>query len=357
MTDEQYSLLSVTTAVELAKKHGAKLHALFVMPDYGFSMKKLLSLALGLVFAASLSGLPQKAEAVKFISIGTGGVTGVYYPTGGAICRRVNKDRKRHGIRCTVESTGGSVYNIKNVLAGELDFGVAQSDVQWKAVNGVKPFRKKEPKLRAVFSGHPETASLVVRKDSGIRVASDIRGKRVNLGNPGSGQRNTSAVVLQALGLTESDLSLAGGLRSSEQGDALRDNKIGAFFYMVGHPNGGIKDIFFSTDARMIPLVGPAFDRLVKNAPYFVHAETPGGMYRGVDNAVKTFAVKATFITSSDVSTDVVYNVVKAVFDDLKAFKKLHPAFRNLTVKQMLDGLSAPFHRGALKYYRERGWK
>lgn len=315
-------------------------------------MKKTLSILLGLLFMA---GIADIGWAAKFISIGTGGVTGVYYPTGGAICRRVNKGKKEHGIRCSVESTGGSVYNTKNILTGELDFGIAQSDIQWKAVNGVKPFTKKETKLRSAFSVHSETAILVVRAASGIKKAADIKGKRINLGNPGSGQESTSQEVLKTLGLKKGDLSLAGSLRSSEQGDALRDNKIDGFFYTVGHPNGGIKDIFFSTDARLIPLTGPGFDKLVKGAPYYVHAETPGGIYRGVEKAVKTFAVKATFITSSDVPDDVVYTVVKAVFDDLPAFKKLHPAYRHLTAEKMLQGLSAPIHPGAMKYYKEKG--
>ena len=315
-------------------------------------MKRLIAISLGLLVVA---GVADTSWAAKFISIGTGGVTGVYYPTGGAICRRVNKDRKDHGIRCSVESTGGSVYNTKNVLAGELDFGVAQSDVQWKAINGVKPFTKKESKLRAVFSVHPETAILVVRKDSGITKPSQIKGKRINLGNPGSGQESTSQEVLAALGLEKSSLKLAASLRSSEQGDAMRDNKIDGFFYTVGHPNGGIKDIFFSTDAQMVPLTGSGIDKLVAKYPFYVHAETPGGIYRGVDKAVKTFAVKATFISSSDVSDDVVYNVVKAVFDDLESFKKLHPAYKHLTAKMMLEGLSAPIHKGAMKYYKEKG--
>ncbi len=317
---------------------------------------------LGLVLAAVVSVVLALAGCEKsdlgkpkFVSVGTGGVTGVYYPTGGAICRLVNARRESNGLRCTVESTGGSVYNTKNVLAGELEFGIAQSDVQWKAVNGVAPFNQKETKLRAVFSIHAETAILVVRRDSGIRKAADIRGKRINLGNPGSGQRNTSAVVLEALGLKESDLALAGNLRSSEQGDALRDNKMDGFFYTVGHPNGGIKDIFFSTDARLIPLVGPGFDKVIAASPYYVHAETPGGMYRNVPKPVRTFAVKATFITSSDVSSDTVYEVAKAVFEGLEQFKKLHPAYRNLTKKQMLQGLSAPLHDGAQQYFQQSG--
>ena len=314
-----------------------------------------LAVAALLATTGSPSGVAQAAD--KFISIGTGGVTGVYYPTGGAICRQVNKDRPRHHIRCTVESTGGSVYNVKNAIAGELDFGIAQSDVQYKAVHGEEPFDKKETKLRAVFSIHPETAILVVRADAGIRQATDMKGKRINIGNPGSGTLATAEAVLDALAMKKDDLKLAGDLRSSEHGDALRDNKIDGFFFLVGHPNGGLKDIFFSADARLVPLTGPGFDKVVSKYPYYVKASTPGGIYRGVDKEVPTFAVKATFITSADVPDEVVYEVVKAVFDDLDSFKKLHPAYEKLTHVEMLEGLSAPLHPGALKYYKEKGWK
>ena len=300
---------------------------------------------------------PAALAADTFISIGTGGVTGLYYPTGGAICREVNRERRRHHIRCTVESTSGSVYNIENVVDGNLDFGIAQSDVQYRAIHGEVPFDRKESKLRSVFSIHPETAILVVRADAGIRTAKDMKGKRINIGNPGSGTLATAEVVLNALGIRKQDLKLAGDLRSSEQAEALRTNRIDGFFFLVGHPNGDLKDVFLSTDARMVPLTGPGIDQIVRKYPYYVKASTPGGVYRGVNTAVPTFAVKATFVTSADQSAKVVYEVVKSVFEDLDGFRKLHPAFENLTHEQMLEGLSAPLHPGALKYYREKGWK
>ena len=303
----------------------------------------------------SLLAVPLPGWAAKFITIGTGGVTGVYYPTGGAICRLVNEKRRQHGTRCSVESTGGSVYNTKNVVAGQLDFGIAQSDVQWKAWNGVKPFDGKQTDLRAVFSIHPETAVLVVRADAGISALSDIRGKRINVGNPGSGTLATATDVLSAIGMSQSDLQLAGSLKSAEQGDALRDNKMDGFFFLVGHPNGGLKDIFFSVDARLIPLTGAGIDALVARHPYYVHAQTPGGLYRNVPSPVDTFAVKATFVSSTKVSDQTVYLVVKSVFENLDRFKKLHPAYRHLTPQKMLEGLSAPVHDGAKRYYKEAG--
>ncbi|MDH5751506.1 MAG: TAXI family TRAP transporter solute-binding subunit [Deltaproteobacteria bacterium] len=309
-------------------------------------------LALGLL----LSGTGP-ASASKLVFIGTGGVTGVYYPTGGAICRLLNTERRVHGVRCAVESTGGSVYNIINVLNGDLDFGIAQTDVQWKAVNGKGKFTEKAEKLRSVFSIHSETAALVVRADSGITRASEIKGRKINLGNIGSGQRETSQDVLKVLNLTEADLKLAGDISSSDQGVALADGRIDGFFYMVGHPNEGMKDIFYMVKARLIPLSGPGFEQLVKENNYYVNSKTPGGIYRGVSEDVPTFAVKATLVTSSNVPDEIVYLVVKSVFSDLERFKALHPAYANLTAKSMLEGLSAPLHPGALRYYKEHGLK
>ncbi|WP_417674612.1 TAXI family TRAP transporter solute-binding subunit [Roseibium sp.] len=319
---------------------------------------KITSLALGLaVFAGSFSA--AAAADQKFISIGTGGVTGVYYPTGGAICRLVNKNRKEHGIRCSVESTGGSVYNINTVRAGELEFGVAQSDWQYHAFNGTSKFQEQGPfeKERAVFSVHPEPFTLIVRKDTGIKSFEDLKGKKVNVGNPGSGQRATTEVVMDAFGMTMDDFALAAELKGSEMAQALCDGKIDAMIYTIGHPAAAITEAATTCDVELVSVAGAPIDKLVADNPYYRKATVPAGMYKGTDQDVTTFGVGATFITSSDVSDDVVYTVVKAVFDNFDDFKALHPAFKNLKEDEMIkDGLSAPLHPGAIKYYKERGW-
>ncbi len=321
----------------------------------------LTSAALALATAAVLVGPVGDVAAAeqKFISIGTGGVTGVYYPTGGAICRLVNKGNKQHNIRCSVESTGGSVYNVNTIRAGELDFGVAQSDVQYNAYNGAANFKDQGPfkELRAVFSAHPEPFTVVARADSGIKNFADLKGKRVNLGNPGSGQRDTMDVVMNALGWTTSDFSLASELKSSEQSQALCDNKIDAMVFTVGHPSGTIKEATTSCDSVLVAVTGPKIDELVAAHPYYRKAVVPGGMYTGTDGDTATFGVGATIVSSTKVPEDVVYEVVKAVFENFDQFKKLHPAFANLKPEEMVkDGLSAPLHPGAAKYYKEKGW-
>ena len=310
------------------------------------------------VTALALSiGVPVWAEQ-KFVTIGTGGVTGVYYPTGGAICRLVNKNRNKHGIRCSTESTGGSVFNLNTIRAGELDMGVAQSDWQYHAYHGSSKFKDKgaNRELRAIFSVHPEPFTVVARVDSGIRNFGDLKGKRVNVGNPGSGQRGTMEVLMDALGWKMSDFALTSELKSSEQSMALCDNKIDAMVFTVGHPSGSIKEATTSCDSVLVNVTGSAVDMLVAENDFYRTATIPGGMYSGNANDTKTFGVGATFVTSTRTPEDVIYQVVKAVFENFDSFRKFHPAFRNLDKRQMIkDGLSAPLHAGAVKYYKEAG--
>jgi TRAP transporter TAXI family solute receptor len=324
-------------------------------------MKKIAVSAFAAAVAAGAflaAGAPATQAQQKFITIGTGGVTGVYYPTGGAICRLVNKNRKTHGIRCSVESTGGSVYNLNTIRAGELDMGVVQSDWQFHAYHGSSKFKDAGAfkDLRAVFSVHPEPFTVVARADSGIKNFNDLKGKRVNIGNPGSGQRGTMEVVMAALGWSKGDFSLASELKSAEQSKALCDNKIDAMVFTVGHPSGSIKEASTTCDSVIVEVSGGAIDKLVNDNDYYRHATIPGGMYRGSPNDVKTFGVGATFVSSTATPADTVYHVVKAVFENFDSFKKLHPAFGVLQKKQMArDGLSAPIHDGAAKYYKEAG--
>ncbi len=324
-------------------------------------MKITSSLAITMMscFVFALTAIPQYANAEQtFVTIGTGGVTGVYYPTGGAICRLVNKGKKEHGIRCSVESTGGSVYNLNAVAGGELDMGVAQSDMQYEAVKGVGKFADAGPDkdLRAVFSIHPEPFTVVARTDSGVKTFKDLKGKRVNITDPGTGTRATMEVVMGKYGMTMDDFKLASELKASEQASAMCDNKVDAIVYVVGHPNGSIKEATTACDAVVVDVSGKEIDELIADNPYYRSATIPAGMYRGSDADVKTFGVGATFVSSSKVPADIIYQVVKAVFENFDDFKKLHPAFANLKKEEMIkDGLSAPLHEGAIRYYKEAG--
>jgi TRAP transporter TAXI family solute receptor len=319
-------------------------------------MKKLLA-------AATLSSTMLMGSAAlaadQFITIGTGGVTGVYYPTGGAICRLVNKDRKEHGIRCSVESTGGSVYNTRTIRRGELDFGVVQSDVQAAGLAGTGKFKEDGayPDLRALFSVHPEPMHVMARADSGITDVASMKGKKVNIANPGSGTRVLAETLMKYYGIKASDFALAAELKSSEQASALCDGKIDATIWAAGLPNGSSQEATSSCEVKLLPLAGAEIDKLLADNKAYAAATIPGGMYPNNADDIPSWGPKATFVTSAKTPDNVVYAVVKGVFDNFDSFKKLHPAFSRLIEAEMIkDGLSADLHPGAVKYYKERGW-
>ncbi len=316
----------------------------------------LAALGLGLIMASSIAAV--SADSITFVTIGTGAFTGVYYPTGSAIAHLVNKGKKEHGIRAAIESTGGSVYNLYALASGELEMGIAQSDMQYQAYHGTGKFQAKGPNedLRAIFSMYPEPFTVVARADSGIKNFQDLRGKRVNIGNPGSGQRATMEVVMDRMGWTMEDFKLAAELKPAEQSQALCDNKVDAIIYTVGHPNGSIQEATAACDAVLVNVQGPEIDALLKEFDYYRKAVIPGGMYRGNPGDTVTFGVGATLVTSSKVPEIVIYVVTKSVFDNFDEFKLLHPAFANLKKEEMIkDGLSAPLHDGAVKYFKEAG--
>lgn len=316
-----------------------------------------LSLAVAALMAMTSLSVPAAAQQ-KFVTIGTGGVTGVYYAVGGAVCRLMNKSRAETGLRCSVESTGGSVFNVNAIKAGELDFGLAQSDVQFNATKGEAQFKgNADPNLRAVFSVHPEPFTVLARKDAGVTKFTDFKGKRFNIGNPGSGTAASMEELLKQMGWTKADFSMAAELKADEQGTALCDNKIDGFFYGVGHPSAAIQDPTTACGAKLISLTGPAVDALIKDHPYYAKATIPGGMYANNPDPTVTYGVLATVVTSAKVADSTVYALVKAVFDNFDEFKKLHPAFAHLDPKDMIkNGLSAPLHPGAIKFYKEKGW-
>lgn len=317
----------------------------------------LKALAAGAVFAGSLASAPAFAQQ-KFVTIGTGGVTGVYYAAGGAICRLVNKDRAKHGIRCSVESTGGSVFNVNTIKAGELDFGFSQSDVQYNAVKGVGQFKDAAfGDLRAVFAVHPEPFTVVARKEANITKFEDFKGKRFNVGNPGSGTRSSMEEMLGAMGWKLGDFSLASELKADEHGPALCDGKIDGFYYAVGHPSANIQDPTTSCGAKLVSLTGPVIDKLVADKPYYAKVTLPGGLYPNNPQPTNTYGVLATVVASTKTPAETVYQVTKSLFENFDEFKKLHPALANLNPANMVkDGLSAPLHEGAARYYKEKGW-
>jgi len=306
--------------------------------------------ALGLFVSA-----PQ-AMAKTDVLFGGAAIVGVYYQVALQISNLMNKNMSAK-YNYVGRPTGGSVFNINAMIRETFDFGVAQSDRNFQAFNGLADWDGKAVKnLRSVFSMHPETVMLVTRKDTGIKKVTDIKGKRVNIGNPGSGQRFNAEEVMKIYGIDQNKDIMAEGLQQGEASRALVDRKIDAFFYTVGNPSAAIEEPAQSVDMVMIPLDHPKIKELAEEKPYYVYTKIPAGTYRGVDYDVPTYAVTATVISHETVPDEVVYDMVKTVFERLDDLKASHAAFRNLEPKQMLQGLSAPFHPGAIKYYKEKGW-
>lgn len=297
------------------------------------------------------------AKAGQDILIGGGSVTGVYYQVALNVCNLLNK-HNGNKYNCVGRPALGSVFNIRAVKRTLLDFGVAQSDRNFEAFRGQGDWQGKAMEdLRSVFSMHPETVLLVTRADTGINSVNDLKGKTVNIGNPGSGQRGNAEDVLRLYGIDKDKDIDAQGLQQQEASRALIDKKIDAFFYTVGNPSAAIEEPANSTQIKIIPINDAAIYGFVDERPYYVMTTIPAGTYKGVDKDIETYAVTATVVTSANASEEMVYDTVKTVFENLDELKGTHAAFRILNQKSMLKGLTAPFHRGAEKYYKEQGWK
>jgi TRAP transporter TAXI family solute receptor len=233
------------------------------------------------------------------------------------------------------------------VNRGLLDFGVAQSDRNWQAANGAADWDGSTVEgLRSVFSVHPETVLLVTRADSGIDSVDDLVGRAVNIGNPGSGQRGNAEDVLRLYGIDVDEDIDAQGLQQNEASRALIDQKIDAFFYTVGNPAAAIEEPANSTEIRLVPINSDAIREFIADKPYYVMTEIQPN----------TYAVKATVVTSAALEDQVVYDVVKIIMENLDELKASHAAFKDLNPADMLEGLSAPLHPGAVQYYEEQGW-
>jgi TRAP transporter TAXI family solute receptor len=318
---------------------------------------KLFGHLLPVVFAAFLfAGCGSNQRT--FVTIGTGGVTGVYYPVGGALAKLINESETAGSIKATAESTGGSVFNINALMSGDIEFGIVQSDRQAQALAGTKEWEELGPQtdLRAICSLYPESVNLVAAVDAGITNLLSLTGKRVNIGNPGSGNRGNAIDALDAAGLDYQNDIISEQIKASEAAKLLQDGRIDAYFYTAGHPNGSFKEVSVGRrKVRFVPIT--ELDDLLSRSPFYAHSQIPIKHYPNIQNEadVPTFGVKATLCTSSKVSDDTVYTVTKVLFENLQQFKQLHPALEQLEGSSMLEGLSAPIHPGAERYYREAG--
>ncbi|MGK0255726.1 MAG: TRAP transporter TAXI family solute receptor [Arcobacteraceae bacterium] len=288
----------------------------------------------------------------EFITFGTGEVDGTYYPIGQSICKLINT--KQSQIRCSVESTYGSIYNINAIKNEEFNLGISQSDTIYHAIYGETIFKSnKNKKLRSVIAVYSELLTFIVNKQSQIKDISDIKGKRISTGNKNSGSELTTLGIFKEYKIKRTDLLQMSSLKSTDTADALRDNQIDGYFFMVGHPTQNIKDAIESLDISIVPIKGKIIDQFLVKNPYFSKAFISGNLYDGINESIETIGAKSIIISSTDVSEELVYTFVKLIMENFDEFKKLHVVLENITKESLLQGLVAPQHKGAIKYFKE----
>lgn len=300
---------------------------------------------------------PVFANDRSFTVIGTGGVTGVYFPAGGALCRVINAERHRHGTRCSIEASPGSVHNVRAVASGDFDFGIVQSDVLQRAYSGKGAF-EAEPvkKVRSLFSLHYEAFTVVARAGSGIATLEDLKGKRVNVGNPGSGQRSVVEAMRLAANWPATVFSKELQLTSRAQSRALCSDQVDAIVFMAGHPNASIREALLGCDSYLVPVEGPSADALMSQSDYLDYTVIEGDLYGARGESVPSFGGLATVIVSQDMSDELAYQIVKTVVENLDQLAQQHDALADLNPTRMAErGLTAPLHPGALKYFQDAG--
>jgi uncharacterized protein len=334
-----------------------------IQHEKGASIKITVIFIAFFITSLLFNAVPTEVQAEEiFIAIGGGSFTGVYFPTGLAIAKMINNRRSEYHIRATVEATMGSTFNVNAIMAGFQDFGLAQSDIQYQAVKGVNNCAKKGPQreLRSVFSLHHEPLTLVAAVDAGIKSIADLRGKRVSLGNPGHSQRRIVVDALEAAGLDPKRDIVPLTVPADDAPALLADNRIDAYFFTVGHPSETIRmALSGERKTRIIPISGAGIDKLVADKVFYRKSRIQvQQLYPGLKEPhedVDTFGVMATLCTSVRVPEEVVYSLTKVVFENFDEFRRQHPALANLTKNGRLKGLTAPFHPGAQKYFREVG--
>lgn len=324
-------------------------------------VRRLLLVSALSVLAAALA--PQSGQAAapepRLAEMGTGAVTGVYFPVGVALCRLPNQGRRDHGLRCAARPSGGSESNIEALRAAETDFAIVQSDTQAAALAGTGSFAGKAAfdGLRSVMSLHAEPLTIVARADAGIARLEDLPGHRVALGPAGSGTRVLAEALVAALGWSPDRLAALPDVAVDAQAAALCAGDIDAFVFAVGHPARTVQEAANDCDVVLVPVTGPAVETLLAANPALAAAAIPGGLYRGNPQPVESFGAVATLVTRADVAEDVVRIVVTGIYGDFPMLTGLHPALGGLQARATAtEGLTAPLHPAAEAYFRAQGW-
>ena len=311
-------------------------------------MKKILAIALCLAMAFGLVA----CGGTGAMTMGTGGTSGTYYAYGGILGNQIKSSA---GITVNVVSTDGSKANILGINTGNYQLGTVQSDVMAYAYAGTRSFEAEGAldSFRVIGGLYAEAVQLVTM-DPEIKSVADLKGKKVSIGAAGSGVYFNAVDVLAAAGLTEADI-IPQYQSFGDSADALKDRKIDAAFIVAGAPTPAIQELCTSATAYLVPIDGDIASKLMASSPYYTSYKIPAGTYNGQTEDVTTVTVKATLIVSTSADEEAVYNVTKAIFDNIDAITTAHAKGAELSLENATSGMTAPFHAGAAKYFKEKG--
>lgn len=319
-----------------------------------------VAMAVVLIAVLGLVGEAGAAEKQETVTIASGRVGGLYHPVGGVICKLAQESLDRHGVSCTVDISGGSIPNIKDLRKGKVELAMIQSDLQQDAFAGTGPFADAGPfeNLRSVFALYVEHFTIVAREDKDIETFEDLKGKRVYVGGTASSRRDAADVLMEAHGWTGEEVSFVSEFKGANLAEALCEDEFDAFVYTIGYPNPTVREATLLCDANLVKVADQILEKLNRENPFYVGSVIPGGTYRGNPRDVPTVGVVATLVTAAEVPPDVIYEITKAYFENLGLLQALSPLFLSLTKDEMVKtGLAAPIHEGALKYFSEVGLK
>ena len=297
-----------------------------------------------------------RGKATSHMLLGTGSVQGVYFPIGGVICRLLNRHKPLHRIRCSLESTGGSIYNLRELKKGNFDLVFAQSDWQYHAYNGTSTFETDgaNSELRAVFALEADPLALIVMSDSQIKSFDDLENRSVSFGYARSLQHRIINDLLVAKGWDDSNFKRVRRMSDTKQVGELCAGKVEAILLLTSSLTDYLRDLDDSCSLRLVPIDGPEIGKMIAEKPYYRTGQILKGMYLDSEEDVISFGLGATFVAMESTSPKAIYHVVKEIVENFKDFQSLHPSLKDLSMKELpYAGLSAPLHPGAIRYYKE----
>ena len=296
-------------------------------------MKKSLLITIAAVSLLLASCAPAKKNYI----IATGGTSGTYYPFGGALANIWNT--KIENMNVTAQSTGASAENLRLISKGDAEFATVQNDVMDYAVKGTM---------------YEEVVQIAARKDSGIKTIADLRGKRVSIGDAGSGVEFNAKQILEGYGITFDDIK-KNNLSFKESGEGLQNGTLDACFITAGVPNAALQELAFTNGLILIPVDGAEADSICAKYGFYTKTTIPGGTYKGTDSDTAALAIKCTIAVNANLDEATVYQMTKALFENLDEFGKGHAKGKEVTLEKAVTGVSVDFHPGAAKYYKEVG--